>query len=102
MPARALRTFPRPSRWTTPSAGAARRTINPPLGIGKIGGRLFGDPIQAIESDLTATALVLARRRTKVAHPRRRPVHGRDATTPTRMRADVAAALGVPVARMSS
>jgi hypothetical protein len=26
-------------------AGAARRTINPPLGIGKIGGRLFGDPM---------------------------------------------------------
>jgi neutral ceramidase len=40
-------------------AGAARRTINPPLGIGKIGGRLFGEPIQAIESDLTATVLVL-------------------------------------------
>jgi hypothetical protein len=40
-------------------AGAARRTIDPPLGIGKIGGRLFGEPIQAIESDLTATALVL-------------------------------------------
>jgi hypothetical protein len=40
-------------------AGAARRVINPPLGIGKGGLRLFGDPIQAIESDLTATALVL-------------------------------------------
>jgi neutral ceramidase len=40
-------------------AGAARRTVNPPLGIGKIGGRLFGEPIQAIESDLSATALVL-------------------------------------------
>ena len=40
-------------------AGAARRTINPPLGIGKIGGRLFGEPIQWIESDLTATALVV-------------------------------------------
>ena len=40
-------------------AGVARRTINPPLGIGKIGGRLFGEPIQAIESDLTATVLVL-------------------------------------------
>ena len=24
--------------------GAARRTINPPLGIGKTGGRLFGEP----------------------------------------------------------
>ena len=41
-------------------AGAARRTINPPLGTGKGGVRLFGDPIQAIESDLTATTLVLA------------------------------------------
>ncbi len=48
-------------------AGAARRTINPPLGIGKIGGRLFGDPIQAIESDLTATALVLRGAGAKVA-----------------------------------
>ena len=41
-------------------AGAARRVINPPLGTGKGGLRLFGDPIQAIESDLTATVLVLA------------------------------------------
>jgi len=50
-------------------AGAARRTINPRLGTMKIGGRLFGEPIQAIQSDLTATALVLA------YHPRphRRP-----------------------------
>jgi neutral ceramidase len=40
-------------------AGAARGIINPPLGAGKIGGRLFGDPIQAIESDLTASAVVL-------------------------------------------
>jgi len=40
-------------------AGAAARTINPPIGIGKIGGRLFGDPVQAIESDLIASALVL-------------------------------------------
>ena len=75
-------------------AGAARRTINPPLGIGKIGGRLFGDPIQAIESDLTATALVPARAgAAKVARPRRRPVHRRARATPTRLRADVAAAL---------
>jgi len=44
---------------STLHCGAARRTINPPLGIGKIGGRLFGEPIQAVESDLTATALVL-------------------------------------------
>ena len=39
-------------------AGAARRVINPRLGTGKPGLRLFGDPIQSIESDLTATALV--------------------------------------------
>jgi hypothetical protein len=48
-------------------AGAARRTINPPLGTGKGGVRLFGDPIQAIESDLTATTLVLSNGETKLA-----------------------------------
>ena len=41
-------------------AGVARRLINPPLGIKRPGVRLFADPIQAIESDLTATVLVLA------------------------------------------
>ncbi|MFN0154500.1 MAG: hypothetical protein ACKVUT_08980 [Gaiella sp.] len=41
-------------------AGAARRTINPELGTRQTGFRLFGNPVQAIESDLTATALVLA------------------------------------------
>lgn len=41
-------------------AGAARRAINAVLGTGKAGLRLFGDPIQAIESDLTATALVFS------------------------------------------
>ena len=40
-------------------AGAARRVINPPLGTRKTGFRLFGNSVQAIESDLTATALVL-------------------------------------------
>ncbi len=40
-------------------AGAARRVINPPLGTRQTGFRLFGNPVQAIESDLTATALVL-------------------------------------------
>src|SRR5262249_49748082 len=39
---------------------AARRVINPRLGTGKGGLRLFGDPIQAIESDLTASAVVVA------------------------------------------
>ena len=47
--------------------GAARRTINPLLGTGKAGLRLFGSPIQAIESDLTATVLVLGDGETKVA-----------------------------------
>lgn len=41
-------------------AGAARRLINPPLGIRRAGIRIFADPIQAVESDLTATALVLS------------------------------------------
>ena len=48
-------------------AGVARKVINPMLGIKKIGMRLFGDPIQAIESDLTATAIVIANSSAKVA-----------------------------------
>ena len=40
-------------------AGAARRAINPPLGTRQTGFRLFGNPVQAVESDLTATAVVL-------------------------------------------
>ena len=40
--------------------GAARVVINPPLGINRPGVRIFRDPIQAIESDLTATAVVLS------------------------------------------
>lgn len=47
-------------------AGAARRVINPRLGTGKPGLRLFGDPIEAIESDLTATALVVGNGETQV------------------------------------
>jgi hypothetical protein len=47
--------------------GAARRIINPPLGINKAGLRLFADPIQAVESDLTATVLVLSSGGVKVA-----------------------------------
>ena len=39
----------------TLSAGAARRVINPPLGTRRTGFRLFGNPVQAIESDLTAS-----------------------------------------------
>lgn len=47
-------------------AGAARRAINPPIGTRQTGFRLFGNPVQAIESDLTATALVLSDGSTKV------------------------------------
>lgn len=48
-------------------AGAARRIINPPLGINKAGLRLFADPIQALESNLTGTVLVLSSGDAKVA-----------------------------------
>jgi hypothetical protein len=48
-------------------AGCARRVINPPLGTRQTGFRLFGNPVQAVESDLTATALVLKSGGAKVA-----------------------------------
>ena len=47
-------------------AGAARKIINPPLGIKRAGIRLFADPLQAIETDLTATAVVLSNQASKV------------------------------------
>jgi len=80
-------------------AGAARRTINPPLGIGKIGGRLFGDPIQWIESDLTATVLVLRGVGTKVAIVAVDlcTIESRHAAI---LRADVARAIGAPVSHV--
>ncbi len=52
---------------TTLLAGAARRIVNPRLGTGKGGLRLFGDPIQAIESDLCADVLVLGDEETTLA-----------------------------------
>ena len=87
-------------------AGAARRSVNPPLGTRQTGFRLFGNPVQAIESDLTATALVLADGRTKVvviaidlsivgidlSLRRQRPAQD--------MRVRVAEALGIPVAHV--
>ena len=81
----------------TLEAGAARRVINPQLGTGKAGLRLFGSPIQAIESDLTATVLVLAEGETRVA------VVATDLcvmsmTEAGKLRAGVAEALGAPVA----
>jgi neutral ceramidase len=48
-------------------AGVARRVINPAIGTTKGGLRLFADPIQAIESDLTGTVLVLSNQSNKVA-----------------------------------
>ena len=48
-------------------AGVERININPPIGIKRPGIRLFADPIQSIESDLTATALVLHYNDTKIA-----------------------------------
>ena len=47
-------------------AGAARKVINPALGIKRPGIRLFADPVQAIESDLSATALVLSNQESTV------------------------------------
>ncbi len=47
-------------------AGAARRIINPPLGTKRPGIRLFADPLQAVESDLSATAVVLSNQASKV------------------------------------
>jgi hypothetical protein len=52
---------------TTLYAGVARRSINPPLGTGMGGLRLFGSPIQAVESDLTGTVLLLGDGDAKVA-----------------------------------
>ena len=84
---------------TTLYAGAARRAINPQLGTGMPGLRLFGAPIQAIESDLTATVLVLGDGDAKVA------VIGVDLCITSvgeagRLRAAVAEALGTPVAHV--
>jgi neutral ceramidase len=84
-------------------AGAARRIINPPLGTRQTGFRLFGNPVQAIESDLTATALVLSDGETKVV------IFGIDlslvgidislyAQRPAQdMRHQIAQALGIPI-----
>lgn len=47
-------------------AGAGRRVINPPLGIRTFGFSSREGLVQEIESDLTATALVLSDGRTKV------------------------------------
>jgi hypothetical protein len=84
---------------TTLYAGAARRAINPPLGTGMAGLRLFGSPIQAIESDLTATVLVLGDGDSKVA------LVALDLCVISmaegdRLRSTVAEALGTPVSHV--
>ena len=74
---------------TTLYAGAARRAINPQLGTGMPGLRLFGAPIQAIESDLTATVLVLGDGDAQGRADRGRPLHhqrGGGRTTASRRR----------------
>jgi hypothetical protein len=48
-------------------AGVARRIVNPMLGIRRIGPRIYGDPIQAIASDLTAAVCVLSNHETTIA-----------------------------------
>jgi hypothetical protein len=95
-----------PETADTLYAGAARRAINPPLGTRQTGFRLFGSPVQAIESDLTATALVLAGRDAKVV------IIGIDLSVlgidlswygwrPAQsMRERIAGALGIPVAHV--
>lgn len=47
-------------------AGAARKIINPPLGMKRPALRLFADPLQAVETDLSATAVVLSNQESKV------------------------------------
>jgi neutral ceramidase len=48
-------------------AGVARRIVNARPGSPKFGLRLFADPIQAYESDVTATVLILENPQTKLA-----------------------------------
>ena len=48
-------------------AGVGRCVINPPIGIEKIGLRLFGEAVQSIESDLTASILILANDSDRIA-----------------------------------
>ena len=88
-------------------AGAARRLVNPPLGTRQTGFRLFGNPVQAIESDLTATALVLSDGTTKVVVDRRSTSRSSASTSRCarqrpgqELRVRVAEALGVPVAHV--
>src|SRR5262245_392757 len=84
---------------TTLYAGAARRSINPPLGTGMGGLRLFGSPIQAVESDLTGTVLVLGDGDAKLA------IFAIDLCVISmaegdELRSAVAEALGVPVSHV--
>src|SRR5262245_54609425 len=87
-------------------AGVARRAVNPPLGTRQTGFRLFGNPVQAIESDLTATALVLSDGSAKVVVIAiDLSIVGIDLSLrglrpAQEMRTRVAEALGIPVAHV--
>ena len=48
-------------------AGAATLTINPKMGVSKGGLRLFGGPIESIESDIYMSALLLESKGTTLA-----------------------------------
>ena len=77
-------------------AGAAQRAINPRLGTGKPGLRLFGDAIQSIESDLVASVFVVGDGETRLC------VIAIDlcmvsVAEATQLRSAVAQALGVPI-----
>lgn len=80
-------------------AGIPRRIINPMLGARRVGVRLFGDAIQGIESDLTATILVLSNEDNKVA------IIGVDLCVignaeASEFRAGVAQRLGIPISHV--
>ena len=87
-------------------AGAARRVVNPPLGTRQTGFRLFGNPVQAIETDLTATALVLDRPEREGRRDRiDLSIVGIDLSLRSQrpaqeMRVAVADALGIPVSHV--
>ncbi len=80
-------------------AGAARRTINPPLGIRTWGFSSREGMVEAIESDLTVTSLVLSNEETKLA------VIAVDLVSISRgkvteLRTRVGAALGIPFSQV--
>ncbi len=80
-------------------AGAARRIINPPLGIKTMGFSSREGVVQAIESDLTATALVLSNGDSKVALLAL-DLCGLPLSTSTRLRQNIGQAIGAPASHV--